>query len=396
MKTRFFALAAATLLFATASYAQTAPKASEGSVKIYGFIRNYAIYDSHESNAGTEDLYYYMPNDNDNKGAFNFVALTSRLGFDVTGYEVEGYKVGAKIETDFYNKNGTTAILRLRQAYFTMAKNGRSWKIGQAWHPMAADMPDIYSLETGAPFGPFSRTPQINFESKVSDNTSFTLAAIWQMQYTSTGPDGATANYIKYGGIPELYAGLNIKSGNFLTRFGVDVLSIKPFKANDGRSTTLNAFMYDQYTDANWSIKNKLTFASDGSHFNMIGGYGVCGIDNDGTVEYSPTRNVSDWATFQYKGWGKWRPCILLGYISMFGTPDEIIGAFYKKLNADSVNRMYRIQPEIVYNLGKVAFGLEYMLTSVQYGKADNHMAAVEDLHWVSNNRIQLMAKYTF
>ena len=36
--------------------------------------------------------------------------------------------------------------------------------IGQAWHPMAADMPDIFSLEAGSPFGPFNRSPQVNFE----------------------------------------------------------------------------------------------------------------------------------------------------------------------------------------------------------------------------------------
>ena len=35
--------------------------------------------------------------------SFRFAALTSRLGLDVTGYEVGGYKIGAKIETDFYS-----------------------------------------------------------------------------------------------------------------------------------------------------------------------------------------------------------------------------------------------------------------------------------------------------
>ena len=379
---------ASALLLASSAFAQT-------TFNWYGFIRNYAIYDSHASSAGTEDLYYYMPNNNDATGNFNFVALTSRLGVDVKGYEVEGYNVAAKIEADFYNKNSTTAIMRLRQAYFTMAKDGRTWKMGQAWHPMAADMPDIFSLETGAPFGPFSRTPLVSLDVAGAGSLGFTMAAIWQMQYTSTGPDGATANYIKYGGLPELYFGLNLKpSDKLLWRVGADLLSIKPYKDNAGRLTTYNAFTYLQYTTDKWVIKDKLTYAQDGSHFNMVGGYGLSGKDGDMNT-FSATRNLSDWFTVQYKGWGKWRPSLFLGYTKMFGTPDEVTTSWCK-LNASTANTLYRIQPEITYNLGKVTFGLEYMRTSVQYGKSDSKMLATSDLHWVTNNRIQTMLKYTF
>lgn len=389
MKTNLFAAAVLAALCTFSASAQDAPQ-----IKWYGFIRNYFLYDSHESNAGAEDLYYYMPNDNDNKGASNFTAISSRLGLDVTGYEIDGYKVGAKIETDFYNKNGNVAVLRLRQAYVTVAKDSRTWKIGQAWHPMAADMPDIFSLESGAPFGPFSRTPLLSFDAKLSDRYSLTAAAVWQMQYPSTGPEGATQNYIKYSGIPELYLGLNFKNGRYLSRIGIDFLSIKPLKNDAGRLSTVNYYMYDEYLGDKWNFRNKLTYASDGSHFNMVGGYGVCG-NEDGSIQYSATENISDWFSVQYKA-GKLRPALFIGYIKMFGTDENIVGNKYTKLSAENVNRMYRIQPELVYNLGKLAFGLEYMLTSVQYGKPDAKLLAAENLHWVSNHRIQMMVKYTF
>lgn len=64
--------------------------------------------------------------------------------------------------------------------------------------------------------------------------------------------------------------------------------------------------------------------------------------------------------------------------------------------NANNLNQMYRVQPELVYNLGKVQIGLEYMFTSVQYGKSRGYMVAVDDLHWVSNHRAQAIVKYTF
>lgn len=404
-------LLASALLLASSAFAQEATKPT---FKWYGFIRNYYAFDTRESSAGTEDLYYYMPKDQnivDGEDlnaipSFRYAALTSRLGLDVTGYEIGGYKIGSKIETDFYSGvSGVTgtATLRLRQAYVTVAKDGRSWKIGQAWHPMAADLPDIFSLESGAPFGPFSRTPQITADFKLGDATSFTASAIWQMQYTSTGPDGASANYIKYACTPELYFGFNIKGQNSLTRVGVDVLSIKPRNFNEAKTakvgdrlTTFNVFAYGQQKAGNVLFKEKVTYANDGSHMNLVGGYGVSGINADGSWNYSATRNISAWATMAIKKSSKWVPSMLVGYIKNFGTAEEIIGGFWCKNSANSIAQMFRIQPEIVYNLGKLAFGLEYMCTAVQYGKADVYKYATEDLHWIANNRIQMMIKYTF
>ena len=61
------------------------------NIKLYGFIRTYFAFDTRESLAGTEDLYYYMPKDvnigtggedlNDQM-SFRFAALTTRLGLD--------------------------------------------------------------------------------------------------------------------------------------------------------------------------------------------------------------------------------------------------------------------------------------------------------------------------
>lgn len=404
-------LLASALLIASSAFAQEAAKPQ---FKWYGFVRNYFAFDTRESSAGTEDLYYYMPKDQnivDGKDlngipSFRYAALTSRLGLDVLGYEVGGYSVGAKIETDFYSGvSGVTgtATLRLRQAYVTVAKGGRSWKIGQAWHPMAADLPDIFSLESGAPFGPFSRTPQVTADFKLGDAASLTASAIWQMQYTSTGPDGASANYIKYSCTPELYLGINFKGENTLTRLGVDLLSIKPRNYNTAKTatvsdrlTTFNIFAFGQQKAGDFLFKEKVTYANDGSHMNLVGGYGVSGINLDGSWNYSATRNISGWATVAYKKSKSWVPSMLVGYIKNFGTAEEIIGDFWCKNSANSVAQMFRIQPEIVYNLGKLAFGLEYMCTAVQYGKADSFKLATENLHWVANNRIQMMVKYTF
>lgn len=411
MKIRTIVAASLAALLSLSATAQNAP-----SYKLYGFIRNYYAFDTRESSAGSEDLYYWMPKDQSLNAvgedmnaipSFRYAALTSRLGLDLAGYEVEGYKIGAKFETDFYSGlSGVTgtATLRLRQAYVTVAKADRTWKLGQAWHPMAADLPDIFSLESGAPFGPFSRTPQVTLDKKLGGGSSITASAIWQMQYTSTGPDGAYANYIKYGLTPELFLGYNLKTDKGSFKVGADVLSIKPrnygTKGGDkvivnDRLTTVNFFAYGQQTIGDLVVKAKATYGNDGSHFNLIGGYGYTTENEDGSRNYVATHNFSGWATLQYKKSKKVVPSMLIGYVQNLGTSEDVAAAYFKN-SCSTIKSMYRIQPEVVYNLGKLQFGLEYMLTSVQYGKAGKRIMAEDNLHWVSNNRIQMMVKYTF
>ena len=151
--------------------------------KLYGFIRNYFTYDSRESVSGTANLFYYLPKDHafaesgedlNRQDIFGFVALTSRVGMDVSGYQVGKTHFGAKIEADFYaglSGSTGTATMRLRQAYATIgwkdlpmsgdSKAAVTLKVGQAWHPMAADQPEVLGLNAGNPFNPFSRTPQV-------------------------------------------------------------------------------------------------------------------------------------------------------------------------------------------------------------------------------------------
>lgn len=414
---KLFTVAAALLLAATALTAQDKPQ-----FKVYGFLRNYFTYDSRVSTAGTEDFYYWMPKDVkmvngtdvNEVSTFRFAALTSRLGVDLSGLEYEGYKVGGKFEADFYSGvsgNTGTAQLRLRQAFVTVAKDGRSWKIGQAWHPMAADLPDIFSLESGAPFGPFSRTPLVQFDLKLGDVVSLTAAAIWQMQFCSTGPEGVSANYIKYGCTPEMYAGINFKSGKNTIKIGGDVLSIKPRQVNatgfaKDRITTWNVFLYGASSLGGLDLKTKLTYANDGSHFNLIGGYGVYAMDEEAdNWQYIATRNATGWATLSYKKLGKWVPSMLLGYSKNLGTPVDVYGDknaagtyMYRwaKNSADTIDYIFRVQPEIIYNLGKLQFGLEYMLTGVNYGTAGPRICASGDLHMVMNHRVQMMVKLNF
>jgi len=435
MKRLFYVFAAALMMLPVSASAQTKKDAVkdqlENHFKFYGFIRNYFTLDSRESVAGTADFFMYVPKDQNisasgvdlnQETTFRFLSITSRLGVDVSGYQIGGTKIGAKVETDFYSGlSGSTgtAALRLRQAYLTLGweqeKTSESLKIGQAWHPMAADMPDVFSLNTGAPFGPFSRTPLTQLDVNFGSNFSLTAAAIWQMQYTSAGPDGASANYIKYSCVPEMYLGVSANFGGFLARAGVDVLSISP-RHNNGvdkvsdRITTVSPFVYAQYKttigEVPFSVKAKTIFAEAGEHVSLNGGYAIKTIESDGSYTYTPTRNSSTWVSLSIGK--KYQGVLFGGYVKNFGTKDAVAGVlgvpagyYFSKNSFNNLNQMWRITPAFIYNLGKLALGLEYEATSVQYGDKSKGMNLEtglyeEGLHWVTNNRVQALVKFTF
>ena len=448
---RFYLILSAALLALGTFSASAAEKAEpKNNFKLYGFIRNYFIFDSRESVSGTGDLFYYLPKDVNMKdgldlndhASFRYLSLTSRLGVDVAGYQIGNVAFGAKIEGDFYSglsnssnasageyfpgntKISGTAAARLRQAYATItwkdlpmgvnSKASVGLKIGQAWHPMAADMPHVFSLEAGAPFGPFSRTPLVQMDANLGDHWVVSGAAIWQMQYQSAGPIGASASYMKYGMTPELYAALAYKSGGFLLRAGVDMLSIKPRvygKLNDkvvkvaDRKTSVLGYVYTQYSYKKFAVKAKTTFGEGGEHMNLMSGYAKVGENNDGSWDYASLRNSSSWLSLTYGK--KWQGVLYLGYVKNLGLAEAASGplakgdVYFCGNGFSNINQMYRINPQLIYNIGKMNIGLEYQWTSVQYGEYDGgklneYALAEKNLHWVGNNRLNLMVKFNF
>jgi len=442
-------LAVAALVAPSAAAFAEETVAPKNNFKFYGFVRNYFAFDTRESIAGTGDLYYWLPKDEaknaegvdmNAQSQFRFLSLTSRVGVDVSGYKINNVEFGGKIEADFYaglTNGGGTAQLRLRQAFATVKwnklgkeqKGSIAMKIGQAWHPMAADLPDIFSLESGAPFNAFSRTPLVQADFNLGCPFSITAAAIWQMQYMSMGPvwtkqaDGtyswvstASTDFMKYGLTPELYLALNYQKGGFLGRIGATMLSIKPRHTGTVKGVTTNVkdriitispYIYLQYKKGLFTVKGKTILSSAGEHVNLMSGYAVCDMSDEANWKYTPIHTSSTWVTLSYGK--KINGALLLGYMKNLGTSKDVIAngqyanasyIYYQKNGSCDINSMYRIQPEVTYNIGKFTVGLEYMLTAVQYGDKSTMslraISAKDKLHWVANNRIQAIVKFTF
>ena len=252
----------------------------------------------------------------------------------------------------------------------------------------------------------------------------------------TTGPSGSSANYMLYGILPEFYAGLSYRTGGFLARAGVSILSIKPRSTGDvqiedsanpgtyipveskvsDRMTSISPFLYLEYKHKLLTVRAKTIYASAADHLNQVSGYGVTakydGINEDGHWEYAATHTSSSWISASYGK--KLQGMLMVGYINPMGAGKDFVDTagnyyFFSKDGGNFKNlaSMYRIVPTVVYNLGKFALGLEYEVTSAEYGdivKANGAVAHegesvngfTASTHWITNHRIQLMAKFTF
>lgn len=419
MKRALIFLAALTSAFSSVAIAQDSP----ATLKPYGFIRNFAIYDTRETKSGTENLFLYVPldekiingNDINAVGNFNFQALTTRIGLDLKGYKIGKTGIDGKIEADFYclNSGKNIAIMRLRQAFFTMMWNGLGsngnidlrFKMGQAWHPMADEKPYEISLESGTPFSPFSRTPLALFEATFNKKLTLSAALINQLQYRSAGPDEKSAQTNKYirHTAPEAYFGIAYKTGGFISRAGVDILSIRPHygynnagKKYDEWLTTVSPMLYLEYSKNLFKINFKSVLAQAGEHLQLMSGYAVSGVKDDGiSNEYTPNLSSVNYISAQYGK--KFQIMGMAGYIKTLGTLKDVTGDIYFSGNGGlGINSMFRVTPTVAYHLGKFMLALEYDLTMAEYGKTWDARLIPQDCHWVNNHRILLCTKFSF
>ena len=305
--------------------AQSRKPESKNKFTPYGYFRTAAIFDTRDSKAGSEDLFYFRPlepkfnyegEDIYDNLSLKSYAITTRLGVNVNGYHYGKMKVDGKLETDFYLMNGSTASLRLRHAYIDFywdklgyMENKFSFRAGQSWHPLAADLPYCVNIETGAPFTPFNWSPQLMVEYTFADRLHYTIGALYPMQFLPTGPSGESEGYVKYGLIPELYAGMSYTGKYFTAKAGVDFLSIKPRWRTLTRNYVIedwydigtrvkdrlhmySPFVYFQFEKGLFKINAKSVLAQGGDHLRLMGGYALYDWRDIYDYKYTPLHGL--------------------------------------------------------------------------------------------------------
>ncbi|MBQ8770412.1 MAG: hypothetical protein IJZ60_04540 [Bacteroides sp.] len=404
------------------------------SLKIYGHVRTDLYYNSRDNVQSVDGLFYSYPKDevldhngNDINGAdnSNMYTVYSRMGFDFAGPMIGKAKTSAKIEFDFRgNGNDNLSALRLRHAYFNFDWGKNKVLVGQTSHPFFGEVsPQILNLNTGSPFQPFGRAPQIRYRHN-SGALQLQAAAVWQSQFKSHGPtadDGtgkgnARNQYPhKNSNIPELALGIDYKANGWIVGVGIDMLSIVPrTKATvpdllssstenatttykvDERLTTVSYEAHVKYQKDKLFFAAKSTLGSNFTHTSMLGGYAVKSQDiTTGEREYTPFRNSSNWINIVYGK--KWKPGIFIGYIKNLGTADDMEMGSNKAIygTGTNIDQLFSGTFELTYNVPHWKIGAEYNYTSAWYGTTQKN-GKVTDTHAVGNNRLVLSATYSF
>jgi len=420
--------ALATMIFIVC-FAQTVhSQTDKGSIKFSGEVSNYSTYCTRTGITDQTGLFYQIPSDKLDNGigidlnkqaSMDFLGIDSRLGVDWAGYKKGKLEMGARVNVELYAALGKNIHFRLREACFNIGYDfGRGGKlsgmVGQSWHPFAEDKAHVLSISRGAPFNPYSLAPQLKLHYDTPVNgLGVEAAALWQGYYSSTGADGFSTDYIKWGCLPEFYLSASYTWRDFKVKAGADILNIKPrilglypyssvtIHVNDVLST-VSGFLYAEYSRDLLSIKGKTTLAQSGEHLSLLSGYGAKGIDiENGTIVYTPFLNTASWISAEY---GKdLRGSLMIGYTQNLGSKDNLISSqyyVYHYQDIDNLIRVARVAPAVQYNYKFLKVGLEYELTGAQYGDSSSITTEkglpTAGFHWIFAHRFTLLLSCRF
>ena len=129
--------------------------------------------------------------------------------FRKEGYYYFSKNDGLQNQSPWYRQKDLTGkpeifLVRLRKAYTLFTWTKTKLLIGQTWHPFwdGDAFPRIGALNTGTPFQPFNRSPQVRLDYKTGAFI-FSATGLYQQQYVSVGPIGASNTYKRDAVIPE-------------------------------------------------------------------------------------------------------------------------------------------------------------------------------------------------
>ena len=377
-------------------------------IKISGFVKSDFFFDSRQVATFREGHFLLYPlnelldvngEDINAKASFNALSIQSRVTAKLFGPEVLGAKSGGLIEGEFFGTSDADVNgFRLRHAYVTLNWENTGLLFGQTWHPMFVTdvFPQVVSFNTGSPFQPFSRNPQIRLTQSF-DKFNLIAALLTQRDVTSNGPAGFSSSYLRNNLIPSAHLQLQYKSESFVTGAGVDyktltprISTIKNYKTNETVSG-LSGLLYAKYVFSGFTWMVEGVYGQNLTDLLMLGGYAVSAIDTaTGYEEYTPLNVYSVWTDLSY---GKdIQPGIFIGYTQNLGAEDKIVGSYNTRVS--NIDKIFRVTPRVIFNFSKVRFAVETEFTSTSYGSVDE-FGKVFDAKEVLNIR-GLIAVYYF
>lgn len=393
------------------------PQTAESTfgIKLSGFLKNDIFYDTRQSGASTgirEGHFFLFPDnvlrDADGKDvnanpSFHILSIQSRLKGDIKGPDAFGAKTSGVMEAEFFGTGEADVNgFRLRHAFVRLDWEKTSFIAGQTWHPMFPEenFPGTVSFNTGAPFVPFSRNPQVKVKRMLGD-LSISLTAYSQRDFVSAGPDGNSNRYMRNSGMPGVDLQLKVPAGNSITAWaGVNYKKLRPELrtqinfATDETIGSYAAYMSMKLVTKPLNISLMGVYAQNATDVTMIGGYAVSGLPDPARQihTYTSLNTGNLWADISTKG-NKLVFGLFTGYSKNMGSVDEITGVVYGR--GTNIDHLFRISPRAVLTEGKLSFSAEVESTTAAYGTMQAN-GEVTGTNNVTNTRILLATIFRF
>lgn len=383
-------------------------------IKFTGFVKNDIFYDTRQSSAsnGLREGHFYLYPDNSVIGfngedinanpSLHFLSIQTRIRGNISGPDAFGAKTSGAIEAEFFGTSEADINgFRLRHAYVKLDWGKTSLQTGQYWHPLfiTESFPGTISFNTGAPFTPFSRNPQVRL-TQMLGNASVSLTAYGQRDFTSPGPDGNSNKYLRNSGLPGLNLQSRVPVADFLTAwFGIDYKRLRPQLRTDYYYETktkvgsIVAFGNIKILTAPLNISLMGIYGQNPCDLMMIGGYAVVSEEPLTLVrEYTTLNTGSFWIDIGTNGQNTTFG-LFAGMTKNLGTGDIMDGEIYGRGN--DIDNIYRISPRVTVTQGKLSFAGEVEFTSAAYGLLLPD-GKVTDSHAINNLRLLISTIYRF
>ncbi|OGU58928.1 MAG: hypothetical protein A2X64_02780 [Ignavibacteria bacterium GWF2_33_9] len=380
-----------------------------------GFVKNDFFYDTRQTVNIREGHFLLYPAgqnfdangiDLNDASTTNFLSIQTRLTGKITAPDAFGAKVSGIIEADFFGNENASFVdangFRLRHAYAKLNWSNTEFLFGQMWHPMfnTEIFSEVISFNTGAPFNPFSRNPQIRITHKMGD-FSILGALIEQRDFVSAGGSTPLRNAV----IPEIHARLSYKKvfngKTFQTAVGGGYKTLRPLLAtiaggkNYESDETISGFTstaFVKFAASNFTWKAQAVYGQNITDLTMMGGYAVSEVLDAATnkVKYTPINSFASWTEFIQKV-GKFQFALWAGYTEILGSDDKIliysdqVGGTLSTLrgttanNSSAIKNMMRVSPRVVLTSDKINFAFELEYTSAGYAKKDTNGNLMRD-----------------
>jgi hypothetical protein len=376
-------------------------------IRFKGFVKSDYWYDTRQVVASREELFLFYPKEKrlvDGKDVnaedyVNFSPVTSRLTGLISGPDAFGAKTSGVIEADFSGvTNADINGFRLRHAYGILRWEKSELLFGQYWHPMFVTevFPNVISLNTGAPFQPFIRNPQLSF-TRFFDKLSVQFAVIAQRDNSSDGPLGYNGVYMRNALVPNIHLQFQYKSDEHVFGLAGDWKTLRPRLETDSiiaddQISSFAAMAYWKYKKGDFIWRFKTIYGQNMTEHLLLGGYAVHSYDPlTGRESYTPTNHLFLWGNIQY---GKKIVYGLFGgFAKNMGTTQTNTGKYYSR--GANIDYLYRIAPSVSWVSNSVQISFEPEYTAAAYGTPDEK-GKVLDAGEVANLRLLLTFFYFF